>query len=139
MQLLISFCLQTDSINHFIYSEFNGVSFCSWYMTATSQLLKFCIPGTHNSHGARSGDCCFYIYCVNVLFHRKKYFVNVPLLQHFLHGLFIFYLDKWEGRGNLKTRDEIARKYHQWWAEMIGAEMISSNKKHNDLLFPEFD
>ena len=58
------FCLQTDLMNHFIFCGFTGVFlFIHSYMATTLQFLKFsfsclvitffCIPGTHNSHGAR--------------------------------------------------------------------------------------
>ena len=81
MQLLILFCLQTDLIKHFIFSEFTGVFlYIQNYMATISQFLKFnfyiqlllsfvslaliivMVPGDH----------CFYVYCVNVHFHRKK-------------------------------------------------------------------
>ena len=42
MQLLVLFCLQTDLMNHFIFSEFTGVfPFIHDYMATILQFLKF--------------------------------------------------------------------------------------------------
>ena len=78
MQLLILFCLQTDLINHFIFSESTEVFiFIHNYMATSLQLQIFTFSFTFFVYLARiivivSGYCCFYVYCVNVHFHREK-------------------------------------------------------------------
>ena len=63
MQRLILFCLQTDLMNKFNFSEFKGVfRFIRDYMAIILQFkiliftfsyYFFCDPATHNSHGTR--------------------------------------------------------------------------------------
>ena len=85
MQLLILFYLQTDLMNYFIFSEFMGVFlFILNYMATIFQFLKFqflrLVITFLLSLGLAivmvPGDCCFYVYCVNVHFHRKKKLVE---------------------------------------------------------------
>ena len=79
MELFILFCLQTDLMNHF--PELTGVfPFIHGYMATILQFLKFkflCLVITFFVSLAPilvmvPGDCCFYVYCVNVYFYRKK-------------------------------------------------------------------
>ena len=81
MQLLILFCLQTDLMNHFIFSEFMGVFlFIHNYMVTILQFLKFSFLRLVITFSVLLvpiivmvlGGCCFYVYCVNIHFHRKK-------------------------------------------------------------------
>ena len=66
------FCLQTDLMNHFIISEFSEFTdffpFIHDYMATILQFLKF--KFLHLIITV-SGDCCFYVYHVNVHFHKK--------------------------------------------------------------------
>ena len=52
------------------YSYFHGYNFTIFKdLVFRFRYYFFCIPSTHNSHCV--SDCCFYVYCVNVHFHRK--------------------------------------------------------------------
>ena len=86
MQLLIMFCLQTDLMNPFILLKFIGVFlFVHNYMATILQFLKFQFLRLVITFFVSlapvivmvPGDCCFYVYCVNVHFHRKKNTKNV--------------------------------------------------------------
>ena len=103
MQLLILFCLQTDLMNHSIFSEFAGIFlFILNYMVTTLQFLKFWFLHLVITFFVSlapiivmvPGDCCFYVYCVNVHFHRKKMFshasdfvlfINTALILAIIH------------------------------------------------------
>ena len=86
MQLLILFCLEVDMMKHFIFSEFEGVfSFIRDNMVTILQFLKFQFL-IFNYYFFVSvapmivmvpGDCCFYVYCVNIHFHRTKKVLSV--------------------------------------------------------------
>ena len=79
MQVLIMFFLQTDLMNHFILSEFTGVFlFVHNYKAVILPISKFltlsyyffCILGPITV--IVPGDYCFYVYCVNEFYRKKK-------------------------------------------------------------------
>ena len=79
MQLLILFCLQTDLMNHLMFSWIHGY-FLKILIFPFSYYSFFCIPGTKLV--MVPGDYCFYVYCVNVHFYRKKIFFVIFLCFH---------------------------------------------------------
>ena len=100
MQLLILFCLQTDLMNHFIFFEFTGVFlFIHIFMATTLQLLKFyffCLVIPFFVSLAPiivmvPGDCCFYVYCVNVRYYRKN------ICQFIRYGCFFVWFNDTSG------------------------------------------
>ena len=116
-------------MNHFIFSEFMGVfSFTHDYMANILQFLKFyfvCLVITFSVSVAPiivmvPGDCCFYVYCVNVHFRRKKMVWNSPkftIVLLLLNKIIIFlkfpadiiYLFKGSNR-NTRKRCQICSK-----------------------------
>ena len=90
----IDFVLSTNRflMNHFIFSEFTGVFlFIHNYMATLLQFLKFqfsCLVITFLVSLAPTivmvpGDCCFYFYCVNVHFHRKKTYTRWKISPYY--------------------------------------------------------
>ena len=86
-------------MNHFIFSEFLGVfSFTHDYMANILQFLKFyfvCLVITFSVSVTPitvmvPGNCCFYVYCVNVHFRRKKWFEKFTIALLLLNKMIIF-------------------------------------------------
>ena len=78
MQVLIMFYLQTNLMNHFILFECTGVFlFAHNCMATILQFFKILIFFFFYVSLAPiivmvPDDCCFYVYCVNFHFHKKK-------------------------------------------------------------------
>ena len=64
------FCLQADLMNHFIFPEFMVIFlFIHNYVATIFRILIFTFINY----------CCFYVYCVNVHFHRK--YIDVKFIE----------------------------------------------------------